>query len=290
MRKVSFFSILIIITIPLLITGCNNASTNTNASKENELQKLRSENEKVKEQLNESLQSIEVYKREQNVNKNLAGEEGYQWVKEEEWDKILVYKTDLPNEKIQVTDKLFLKNIYFANLMIQQLDPLNGPQSDVAHYTYEFIKGNNIYKVNVVGRDIIEFEGKYFTTNKYIYNLGKALLPAPKFIKTDAVLNKIYESGAVHGDNRFNYLYVDSFRIHGFVTFIQDGLDKGTVSILSGVPGNVGEVEETFTFYYYGEKLIMTVYPNYISIKDGTKTYWYKIDPNQIIFTVLTAG
>lgn len=278
------------IMLSLLMTGCNATSVKTNSQKGTELEQLKTENEKLKEQLNSSLLSIQALQNEQNINKNMIDNEKYVWAKEDQWDKILVYKSELPKEKIEIKDKVFMKNIYFDNLMIEQADPTNGAQSDVEAYTYEFIKGDKTYKVNVVGRDIIEYEGKYFNTNKYIYNLGKALLSQPKYIKTDSVLNKIYESGALHGEKEFNYLCISSFRIHGFANVIQDGIDKGTILPVSSNPVNIDEVKEKLTFYYYGQKLYMDVYHNYLSIKDGNKNYWYKIENEFIILSILNAG
>lgn len=289
MRTLKVF-FMVLIMIPFLITGCKESSIKTSSQKENELQQLKTENDKLKEQLNSSMQSIQALQKEQNTNKNMIDEENYSFAKEDLWDKIFVYKSDLPTEKIEINDKVFMKNIYFQNLMLQQTDLTNGPQSDVENYTYEFIKGDKTYKVNVVGRDIIEYEGKYFRTDKYIYNLGKALLSQPKYIKTDSVLNKIYESGALHGEKEFNYLCLSSFRIHGFANALQDGLDNKTVAFVSTTPINIGEVKEKFTFYYYGQKIYMDVYHNYLSIKDGNKTYWYKIQSEQLIFSILNAG
>lgn len=289
MRTLKIFSVILII-IPLVMTGCNNTSTKTNANMETELQQLKSENDKLTAQLSSSLQSIQILKNDQNTNKNMIDDENYRWAKEEEWDKILVYKSIFPNEKIEIKEKIFMRNFYFQNRMLQQSEPPNGPQSDVEYYTYEFIKGDKTYKVNVVGRDTIEYDGKYFITNTCIYNLGKSLLPQPKFIKTDSVLNKIYESGALHGEKEFNYLVLSSFRIHRFADYLQDGINKGDVVASSTPSVNTGEVKEKFTFYYYGQKIYMDVYHNYLCIKDGNKTYWFKIESELLIFTILSAG
>ncbi|MBC8061642.1 MAG: hypothetical protein H7Y18_13380 [Clostridiaceae bacterium] len=281
--KILKFLSMFLIMLPLVITGCNNTDMKTNTQVEIELRQLNLENDKLKEQLSSSSTVG-------NTNKNMIDEENYRWAKEEEWDKILVYKSGFSNDKIEIKEKVFMKNIYFENLMLQQSEPPNGPQSDVEYYTYEFIKGDKTYKVNVVGRDTIEYAGGNFLTNKYIYNLGKSLLPRPKFIITDSVINKIYESGALHGEREFNYLVLNSFRIHGFANALQDGISKGDIVDISKSPVNFGDMKEKFTFYYYGEKIHMEVYQNYLCIKDGNKTYWYKYESELLIFTILSAG
>lgn len=290
MKTLKILLSILLIVVLVAAMGCNNTSIKTSSGREAELQQLKSENDKLKEQLNSSLQTIQELKDNNNIIKNVIDEENYRWAKEEEWDKIFVYRSDFPNEKIEIKEKVFMKNIYFENLMIRQSEPPNPPMSDVGYYTYEFIKDNKTYKVDVVGRDTIVYSGEYFLTNKYIYNLGKALLPPPKFIKTDSILNKIYESGALHGEKEFDYLTLDSFRIHGFANVLQDGIDKGNVSVISATPTKVGEVKEKFTFYYYGKKIYMDVYHNYLCIKDGNHTYWYKIESEELILNILRAG
>ena len=73
MRTLKFFSILLIM-IPLVMTGCNDISTKTNVHIETQLQQLKSENNKIKDQLNSSLQSSQTHKNDQSMNKNVVDE------------------------------------------------------------------------------------------------------------------------------------------------------------------------------------------------------------------------
>lgn len=228
-----------------------------------------------------------------NVTDNLRDDSVFKWTYTENWDKIYVSDSRYPKYKVEIKDKRILKasdNFWgFFRCINIAPDMPNGYQSDVEHYIYEFVKGNKKYKVDIVGVDCIEFDKVAYKVDANVYYLGKAFLPFPRFIRTDSVLNKIYESGCMIGKNE-TYILFDSFRIRGFSNYIQDGLDNGEVKILKSKPKNTNEILDELEFYYYSQKIVMDVYDSYVSVKDGKKTIWYKIKSGENFLTILSAG
>jgi len=288
--KINKIFLLLMLVLLFGAFGCTPASTKESIEIKAQLQQQMKTNSELTKQLEASRQQIEAAKRESPFGANVIGTDGFQWANVAKWDKIILYKTGESQTKVVLTERPFMNNSYFSGSLILQSDPPNGPQGDIEYYTYEFIKENITYRVNVVGRDTIEYKGTYYTTDKYIYNLGKAILSAPKFIKTNSILNKIYESGAMHSSSSVDYLTLNSFRIHGIANCIQEGIDHKTIMAIERPQRNNEKVEEVLTFYYYGQPLVIEIFKSYIHIKDSKENYWYKCDSTESILSVLTAG
>lgn len=272
--------ILILFIIALAFTS-NSCSNNGNA---------------VNTSANSSQTTVKANSNSDLVMENKAlHDEKFKWINTNKWDKIILSKTYSPNDRVEITDNKFLQthNDYYFWLFESLKDaeyPTNGFFSDIESYTYEFIKGDKTYKINVVDRGVIQFNTNYYNVSRYIDNLGKAFLPPPKYIKTDSILNKIYESGAVVGELQYKSPVFSSFRIRGFSNEMQRMIDSGDAILLNNTPKNTGEKVERLTFYYYGQKIYMEVYKAYICLQDADKIYWYKTSPQTNILIVLGAG
>lgn len=237
----------------------------------------------------------ENVKRSGQKDKSVEMAQGLKWINTSKWDKIIISKTNSSKERVEIKEKKFLEpksNNFFwlFESLRKEKQPPGEFRSDEEHYTYEFIKGDKTYTVNVVDRGVVEIDHDYYKASRYVHNLGKAFLPAPKFIQTHSVLNKIWESGVVIGQLQYQSPEFSSFRIRGLVKFLQEKVESGEAVLLSNPPKNVGEIKEKLTFYYYGQKIFMEIYQSYICIKDDRKVNWYLNNSQPNILIVLGAG
>lgn len=199
------------------------------------------------------------------------------------WDKVIISRYAGDHTTKTVEDPLFLENINWL-LHIKSVGTVsfpNGYHSDVDFYTYELFQGEQSYTVKVVNRGVIE-TGKhelYFEVDKDIHLLGAAFMPKPAYIKHDGLIAKMAASGAVRRGNL--YVIVSAFRVQSKISPLAN-----SGKLLPDKPANVGEQIETFTFYYYGQELIMDIYRDHVMLSGDGEVEWYYLQDAGTTFTV----
>lgn len=187
------------------------------------------------------------------------------------WDKIVISRYDGDEEQITIEDPLFLEHIPRL-LHLKRLSDIefsNGYQSDIESYIYDLYQGDNKYRITVVDRGIIKAgcEGLYFEVSKDAHLLGQSFMPAPIYLKHHGLIAKISESGAVQRGEK--YIQISGYRVKAFARTLALNGEK-----FQSAP-KVGDKIETFTFYYFGDKIFMDVYLDHVLLKSDTEETWY---------------
>ncbi|MGO4373387.1 hypothetical protein AB4Z21_22010, partial [Paenibacillus sp. MCAF20] len=176
-------------------------------------------------------------------------------------------------EAVTVTDPLFLASV--GSLLhlrsLSDSDFPSGYQSDIGSYVYELYEQGQVYTVQVVNRGVIQAAANelLFEVDSNVHQLGAAFMPKPDFLKHDGLVAKMASSGAVkRGDS---YVQFAPFRVQSRVAPLAEG------ELLKDEPAQVGDKLDQFTFYYYGELLLMEVYADYAHLSGDGSEEWISL-------------
>ncbi|MDQ0116279.1 hypothetical protein [Paenibacillus harenae] len=198
----------------------------------------------------------------------------YEWLRmlnaDTKWDKVVVRRFVGDAEARTITDPVFLANIgaLLHLKSVGETDFPSGYQSDVGTYVYELQKQGEVYSVQVVHRGVIQAAANelYFEVDGSVHQLGVAFMPKPAFLKHDGLVSKMASSGAVKRGE--SYVQFAPFRVHSRVAPLAEG------ELLKNAPDQAGERLEIFTFYYYGQQLLMEVYADYAHLTGDGSEEW----------------
>ena len=199
-----------------------------------------------------------------------------------EWDKVVIRRHENDPAAAIVDDPLFLESIKWL-LHIKRAaiaEYPNGIQTDIEPYLYELYEGDRQYVIRVVERGVIEAgrDRWYWEVDPGIHLPGVAFMPRPPHVRHDGLIAKMAASGAVRRGDQ--YVMFSSFRAQSRIAPLTEGRR------LEEQPEDPGEITERFTFYYYGEELVMDVYDNHVKLSDATSDEWYEYEGAGVQFTV----
>jgi hypothetical protein len=201
----------------------------------------------------------------------------YEWLQklqaDTKWDKVVVSTFVGDAEAVTITDPLFLASV--GSLLhlrsLSDSDFPSGYQSDIGSYVYELYEQGQEYTVQVVNRGVIQAAAKelLFEVDRNVHQLGVAFMPKPDFLKHDGLVAKMASSGAVkRGDS---YVQFAPFRVQSRVAPLAEGV------WLKDPPVQAGDRLDHFTFYYYGEQLLMEVYADYAHLSGDGSEEWISL-------------
>lgn len=213
----------------------------------------------------------------------------FKWIYTEQWDKIIISKTYEANNQYEISDEKFLQGKLYEPLFYPMRlgKEQNGMPSDASQYTYQFIKEDTSYDVQIIGRGEIEIDGSVYSVDSNIHNLGKAFLAVPSYLKQSDPLGKIAGSGILLGEKQLKSPVFDSSVMRRIALSLYNGVQSKTIEKLYYAPRDVGNAAENITFYYYGEEIQMDVYEEYIRIVDEGNQYWYHWNTENKILEIL---
>lgn len=303
------FSILLL----FILVSCSQRSANENSGSvdslsEDSIVDLFNENASLKEQIVQLHDSIANLQKDLNSSDNLStgdAEESYYQAtidmqkKYSDIDllcngapyipdsdkKIVIYKKENPSKKITITEPRILK-MFYESLKVTRVYTAEFVLSRYGKYVYDIYYKDKIVSI-VVNDDRIfsldQYPGKYFITDNIITQLGRAFLDADDYIPVLSTIPRMYYSALLINETT-GTPYFSEYNISNFVcNFI--AINAKPVS----QPTSKLVVNEKFVFYYYGEKIYMTIYDGYISIDDGKSQTWFAAtndDISQIISTL----
>lgn len=324
MRK-KIFIVIILLTV-IILTSCNlktqdndrikspvtdkvvSTLPNKEQLEKDETQILKEKNQELGNKLNEYKKTIDDLKSKLNNPRNYEEiflntlKEDYPWMEKfitlqqpetERWNRIIIYKKDNPEGKVTIDNPKIIQAfapMFYVNEDVTDYYP-NGVQENNGAYVYEAISGSDKLVFYVWNNETIEFEKlpmRFFKVGRGIEQLGNAFLPKPKYYVEGNVLLKMLNSGLMLGEKENPFYFTQPFRmgqiVYGFMGLPKKEINKPDVS--------QEQITERLTFYYYGEKIYIVFYGNYIQIIDGSKEYWYQMDKKDILALVhyLSAG
>lgn len=250
----------------------------------NDMLRARLENHQTKSQPLPSLEQL-LYE------DNLEIYEKYPWLQTNQNEIILnkvtigKYKDD--PQAVTVTDPLILEYVpSLLQVKHRYFDGFpNGFQSPVGEYMYTLQTNTDEYDVQVIGRKLMAVGEDRLEVFGDIHLLGAA------FVKSDDdyeihIFTKIKNSGLMIGQKQHTYALFNEFRIKGVASVLTES------SLLKQQPTEEpGELLETLTFYYQGQKINMNLYLDYIHLIEDDTYYWLQKDRIGLsIMSFLSAG
>ncbi|WP_141706275.1 hypothetical protein [Desulfuribacillus alkaliarsenatis] len=212
--------------------------------------------------------------------------EQQQWLGElnnADWDTIRISRFDGDHEQVTIDDPILIKaaDLFYLEVFDSASYP-SGYQTDIVGYTYEFAKGNEIYKVRVVDRGVLKAgePARYFRVDVNAHLIGNAFMPKPHYIQHNGLIAKMAASGAMKRGNQ--YAMYNAFRIQSAAYIPKEKL-------LTNKPSDLGEKIESLTFYYYGQELHMDAYQDYVHLHGAGEEEWYSL-PYEVLSFTLNAG
>lgn len=283
-------SMLLALIVAIFVTGigCNQEDnsqlTNETNNLSQENQKLKKENEELRSTINKLKESEKIYLDSQEARLQKLYKD-YSWLEKfrisPNWDKVIISrKNGTADSVITVTDKEILNTVSYMLYIESEFsqDAFKGIFPEDGSYTYKVALGNDTFTFYVT-EDIIEFDNlphRYFKVRGKISNIGKALLEKPDQFPTESIHVKLAQSGLMMGEIMNHFCFTPPFKgtVYKFIQTPKKAVDKPTQQPI--------EVIERLAFYYFGEKIYMTFYRNYIQINDSDKEYWYELDDKDI--------
>lgn len=214
-----------------------------------------------------------------------------------ELNKVVVSKENDDPSLIEIVEPSILRSLPFIlNLnRLLESDPFpGGLRNDETPCIYNVFSGDKQLSFKILADGIVLYQkdGKdyYFQSGYDTYLLGKAFIQKPNDIPDVPVLAKMYDSGLLmyySKNSESKIAYFSRFRIQGSVKILVSMKKKE-------IPKPRGLLYETnrLSYYYFGNKIELILYDQYIQIVDGKNEYWYQATENDInsIFSFLRAG
>ncbi len=281
--------LLLLIGLSVYISGCQNdelvnKQMNTFQSESKKLQetvqKQKSQIQALEELVKEQKQQLQPLYQVNSVLKE------YPWLQKlrenTEWTKMTISRYEGDPIETTIDDPLFLRNmnnlLYFRS--VGAVGFPSGYQSDVGEYIYKFYDDDQYYQIHVVNRGVIEAGRSelFFEVDPSIHMIGKAFMPKPDYVQHQGLIAKMADSGAVKRSDQ--YVQFNAFRVQSKIASLT------VAKKLESKPIELGEIMETYTFYYYGIPLVMDVYQNDVHLYGDGEDEWYHLEEAGFILTV----
>lgn|GEM_PF-7024192 len=132
-------------------------------------------------------------------------------------------------------------------------------------------------KVSILDYGIIRIdddESRHYATSTDIHSLGMALIKPPRSqVAERGIIERMVNSGLVkvaseaRGDHLLPMYYS---RLAGAL------YDLNQMDQAPGI--EEADVVDVYTFYTFGERVILEAYPHHVRIIDGDFEYWYEVE------------
>lgn len=313
MKKV--FITLIIISM-LITVSCSKDNTNQiNEEQLKQLQQENEELKKENETLRQSIEQLNVKEtftskeskiiaNYQEYNKDYSKEDDFKWMQQKKWDKIVIYNLgEFDKNNIAITDKeiLSIKPLKITGAL-RKLDILQDGEkqeginyyngSTEVKYVYIFKSGKDTYKIEVLNDKAIQIDGQIYKTDintqyfaesliehNYKYEAQSTIekiMNSNFCVKKDYLMLVINEDGTYEASEDYNYnYYVNDQLFREIIASITNAMKKIDMPLLSNNI-NCYPIEELI-YYYYGEKIDVDIYHNYINVSSEDKDTWYEM-------------
>ncbi|RSK26256.1 hypothetical protein EJF36_04950 [Bacillus sp. HMF5848] len=203
------------------------------------------------------------------------------------WDKVSISKPGDDNE-VTISDERIMTAIGDLIGGFRDPEPFgSGPFSDVPNYQYTFVKDGEELTIDVIARDIIRVNDEYYATSENLHLLGNAFLTPPPYLEGNIpIMTKLALSGYVEVDTDYSYGMFSSFRIINLTNALAELGEQ-----IDYVPSELSEISLTLHFYFFGEKITLTVFnEKYTKVTNGVKEYWFIINDPHVFENILNAG
>jgi hypothetical protein len=119
-------------------------------------------------------------------------------------------------------------------------------------------------------------------------SFARRFVQKPGIYPDESTHAKMFNSGMLTGEKIHNYSVFAPFRIQ----LVVGAYLKADKKMVSNPMLGDSELIESFIFYYFGERISMNLYKDYIHIVDGNKEHWYHSNEEDslMIEKVLAAG
>jgi hypothetical protein len=193
------------------------------------------------------------------------------------WDEVTVLDD---KHRVTISDRDFLESLK-SHLIIG--DPISWGGAipyTLEPFSIELRNKNESVLILVHAREAVEFPeilpGRFFRVDAGLTSLGRALLPKPDFMPAESLERRMLDSGflLVRRDN-LRYYAIDESRVRGVAAaFLRSDRKEAPKPDIQD-----GAFLTEISFFLYGDAIVMTVYPEWIRIKDGETETWYRVSP-----------
>lgn len=272
---------LVVFLFAILLVGCENAADTTTPPTEEvsdtasaELEQLRAEIRRLESEL----QRLEMDQVESNSTLDQEQLRQIRSIHEKHWDEVTVFNAE---DSVTIRDTDFLESLRSWMTIGDQVSlGGGGTPYTMESFHIQFKNNSETVLIHAVSKGAVEFPdilpGVYYRANMELTNLGKALLPKPAFLPEESFGSKMLDSGflLVRWDG-WQYYDLSESRVRVMAAAFLRADKKETAKPERMEDEALAEV----SFFHYGEKIVMGIYPAWIRIQDGAEEVWYEVDP-----------
>lgn len=259
--------LLVVISISfLLFTSCSNK---TMVDSNHDMKKIIKANSPLNEtNIENDVSTLESMLKEK---KKLSNE--FAWIKDTDWEKIVIKKTGSKCVRTIEDGEIIRSFVNYITFDYEYYE-YHRIYPNIPCYTYILQNNETKVEIKLLSSEIVKFKNRYFKTNK-IYKLGDALMPIDKCKTGGTIETKIANSGFVKDtkDIKDNDRFIwEDWRIY---------MAAKTLTEEKKIPNKpdvkLEDPEDTFLFLYFGEKIKLNVFKNYVQIIDECNNeFWYE--------------
>jgi hypothetical protein len=197
----------------------------------------------------------------------------------QKWKSITIISRQ-GQDTVTITDPELLEtvgNLFIINHESQGIP--NGASYSMDPFSLKLTNSEGTFLMDVVHGDVVTFPdiapGVYFEVSiSAIISFGQAFMKKPRYIPIESTESRMLNSGMIYVIEDKYHFYMSKLR--GRSIFIQ--FNDAEKKKIKKPAANLSMLLEDITFFLYGNKIQMKVYPNNIEITDGNQITWYEID------------
>jgi len=193
-------------------------------------------------------------------------------------DEVTVFNEE---HRVKITDRGFIEKLQPLLLIGDRISWGGAIPYTMEPFSLELKDNRESVLIHAVAKGAIEFPdilpGHYFRVDTDLTNLGKALLPKPAFLPEESLGSRMLDSGFLlvrHDGHPYYVLNESRVRVLA-VAFLR--ADKKEA--------DKPDIDETasladISFFLYGQEIVMSVFPEWIRVRDGEAETWYVVEPS----------
>jgi len=193
------------------------------------------------------------------------------------WDEVSVFNEE---HRVTVTDRGFIEMLRHLLPIGDQISWGGAIPYTMEPFSLELKTNRETVLIHALAKGAVEFPeilpGYYFRVDTNLTNIGKALLPKPEFLPEESLGSRMLDSGFLRvRHDGYQYYVLNESRIRilavGFLRADKKETDKPDIDEAASLAD--------ISFFLYGREIVMSIYPEWIRIRDGEAETWYAVDP-----------
>jgi hypothetical protein len=196
----------------------------------------------------------------------------------QKWKSITIISRQ-GQDTVSITDPELLETVGNLFMIKHESQGIpNGALFSMDPFSLKLTNSEGTFLMDVVQHEVVTFPeiapGVYFDVRiSDIISFGQAFMKKPSYVPTESTESRMLNSELIYViEDKYHY-YMPKWR--GRLIFIQFiEAEKKKIEKPAAIPS---KPLEDISFFLYGNKIQMKVYPGSIEITDGTQITWYEV-------------